>query len=304
MVPSPHAPVRIGVFDSGVGGIGVWREIVRVLPDAPTIYVADTAHAPYGDRADDEIAQLTAGGVTELLAYGASLVVLACNTASSVALERSRRHHPGVPFVGMEPAVKPAASTTRTRTVAVLATRATLRGAGFARLVARFANGARVVPCEGVGLVACVEAGEVAGERVEGLVRSALAPAIAAGADRIVLGCTHFPFLRDAIARVVGPDVDIVDPAPAVARRVAQLAAELPCTPTPDRAPAPAAGSGSRLRPGAPPPRAADPRVTGPAQLPGRAPQHRLIVSGDRAAFLSVADRLLGSEIARVFEKT
>lgn len=212
----------IGVFDSGVGGISVLREIRRLLPAEDAIYYADSGHCPYGGKPREEIiARATA--ITEvLLARGAKLIVVACNTATIAAVEHLRATYP-VPFVGMEPAVKPAVAMTRSGVVGVLATGAALAGEKFHKLVAQHAGGVRVItqPCP--GLVEQVEAGDLDGPRTRELVARYTAPLIAAGADVLVLGCTHYPFLRAQIEAAVGPDVALVDTGEAVARQTRRL---------------------------------------------------------------------------------
>lgn len=224
---SDSSAVPIGVFDSGVGGISVLREIRRVLPRTPLVYLADTAHCPYGNRPSSFI-QDRAVALTRHLVHDrqARAVVVACNTASVAALDVLRSTFPETPIVGMEPAVKPAVAATRSGVVGVLATTSTLAGDRFARLVERFATGVRVVtqPCP--GLVEQVEAGHLDSPRTLDLLRTYLDPLLSAGADTIVLGCTHYPFLRDAIANLVGPDVALIDSGAAVARRTVQILAE------------------------------------------------------------------------------
>ncbi len=213
----------IGVFDSGVGGLSVWREVVRELPDVPTLYVADQAHIPYGPRPLEEVRQFAEGITRFLLAQGAAVVVLACNTASAAALHYLRDVFPQVPFVGMEPAVKPAAQRTRNGQVGVIATPATFQGELFASLLERFARDVRVIPQVCPGLVEAVEAGALDTPETEALLRGCLEPLLAAGIDELVLGCTHYPFLRPLMERIVGPRVEIIDPASAVARQVRRV---------------------------------------------------------------------------------
>ena len=215
----------IGVFDSGVGGLSVWREIVRLLPAESILYLADQAHVPYGERPPSEVAWLTARAVAWLQEHGAKIVVIACNTASSAALTTVRQQWPGFPIVGMEPAVKPASQQTRTGHVGVLATPGTLRGERFTSLVERFANGVHVHTVMGSGLVSLVEAGQLNGPVVEQRLQEILAPVQGVELDHLVLGCTHFPFLADAIARVLPSGVKLVDPAPAVARQTQRVLA-------------------------------------------------------------------------------
>jgi len=216
----------IGLFDSGVGGLSVAREIMRQLPACPLVYLADQGHAPYGSRPLAEIRDF-AGGITRfLLAQGAQVIVVACNTASAAALHWLRRAFPDVPFVGMEPALKPAAERTRTRHVGVIATAATFQGELFASLVDRYASDVVVHTQVCAQLVPLVEAGELDSPRTRAAVAGYLAPLAAAGIDELVLGCTHYPFLRPLIEAVVGPHVEVIDPAGAVARQVGRILAQ------------------------------------------------------------------------------
>jgi glutamate racemase len=216
----------IGVFDSGVGGLSVWREIVAQLPHESTVYVGDHAHIPYGPKPKETLFRYAEGIVRFLLAEGGKAVVVACNSASAAALKHLRREFPDVPFIGMEPAVKPAAQHTKSRVVIVLATPATLEGELFTATTERHAQGIRVVgePCP--GLVARIEAGQARSPETEAMLREFLAPGLAAGADQVVLACTHYPFVIDTIRAIVGGAVEVIDPAPAVARQLGRTLAE------------------------------------------------------------------------------
>ena len=213
----------VGVFDSGVGGLSVWREIARELPFESTIYLADQAHLPYGPRSADEVRGFAEAATAELLERGCKAIVVACNTASAAALKALRERHADVPFVGMEPAVKPAALHSKSRVVGVMATPGTLQGRMFADAVQRFAGGVKVIrqPCP--GLVEQIERGELDSPATEALLRELLAPMLATGADTVVLACTHYPFVLPLIRRIVGESVQIIDPAPAVARQLARV---------------------------------------------------------------------------------
>ncbi len=213
----------IGVFDSGVGGLSVWREIARQLPHEDTLYVADQAHVPYGSRSLDEVRGFAEGITRFLLERSAKLIVIACNAASAAALHYLRALFPNLPFVGMEPALKPAVERTRTGIVGVIATQATFQGELFASLMERYGNNVRVLTQVCPGLVDAVEAGALDAPETEALLRRYLTPLVEAGADHVVLGCTHYPFLRSAIERVVGERVTVIDPAPAVARQAARV---------------------------------------------------------------------------------
>ncbi len=209
----------IGVFDSGVGGLSVLREIRRQMPQAALLYVADSAHAPYGDRPADYIEARAASIVRFLLASGARAIVIACNTATVVAARSLRTWCP-VPIIAMEPAIKPAVAQTRSGVVGVLATRRTLESASVARLCEMHGGSARILlqPCP--GLVDQVERGELASASTRALVRSYVEPLLEQGADTLVLGCTHYPFLLPTIREVSGQDITIVDAAGAVAREL------------------------------------------------------------------------------------
>lgn len=213
----------IGVFDSGLGGLGVLAQIRARLPSADLVYVADRANAPYGTKTLGEVRELSHEITRWLANLSADLIVVACNTASAAALESLRASYPDIAFVGMEPAVKPAASSTRTGVVGVLATEATFQGELFSSVVARFGGSARIVPAACPEWVDLVETGEVEGPRAEEAVRVRLEPVLAAGANPLVIGCTHFTFLCPLISRVAGEGVSIIDPAPAVAAQTARL---------------------------------------------------------------------------------
>jgi glutamate racemase len=220
--------LRIGLFDSGLGGLSVWREVVALRPDFDTCYVADQAHIPYGARSAAEITRWSLGIARFLAARECDAIVVACNTASAAALETIRRSLPAIPIVGMEPAVKPAAEITRRGIVGVLATPATFQGELFAATVERFAAGVEVLSHVCPGLVECIEAGDVDGPRPETILRAAIAPSLAAGADALVLACTHYAFVRPLLERLTGPEVRIVDPAPAIARQLDRVVGSPP----------------------------------------------------------------------------
>lgn len=213
----------IGVFDSGLGGLSVVREVLALDPAAHILYLGDRAWAPYGQRSLEELRRRSAEITRHLLAAGASTITIACNTASAAALTHLRSVHPETVFVGMEPAVKPAVGLTKTGVVGVLATPATFQGALFASVVDRFADGVEVVATPCPGWVSHVEDATPVSE-VRRTVEETLRPVLARGADVLVLGCTHFPFLRDHIADIAGPAVHIVDPGRAVAGQVIRTA--------------------------------------------------------------------------------
>ena len=212
----------IGIFDSGVGGLSVAREIRRALPAEDLLYVADTAYCPYGDRPIEEVRSRALAVGRYVQEAGAKLLVAACNTASGAALEDLRAALT-IPVVGLEPAVKTAVARTRARRVGVMATSGTLRSERFARLLRAYADGVQVLsqPCP--GLADLIEEGHLEGEILGARLEELTRPLRDAGVDMVVLGCTHYLFVAPALERVLGPGVALVDSAPAIARRTAQL---------------------------------------------------------------------------------
>ena len=221
----------IGIYDSGLGGLSVLRHIQRSSPHERLIYFADQKHVPYGSRSLAEIRQFNAEITRFLLAQGAKIIVVACNTATAAGLSLLRETFPHVPFVGMEPAVKPAAQTTRSGKVGVLATENTFASPRYAQLMSRYAQNVHVYedPCR--GLVPLIEAGQFDTGETEQLLLHVLDPMLQEGIDTLVLGCTHYPFIRPLLEQIiiekVGENaVTIIDPAPAVARQTRKLLAE------------------------------------------------------------------------------
>ena len=213
----------IGIFDSGIGGLSIINAVRELLPDEDLIFLADQAHVPYGSRTLTEVREFSEQITRFLLAQNAKLVVVACNTASAAALHHLRKVFPETPFVGMEPAVKPAAERTRSGVVGVLATPATFQGELYASVIERFASDVRVLPDTCPGLVMEIDQGNLDTPEVQRILEKALQPMLAEGIDTVVLGCTHFPFVIPAIETIVGPDVRVIDPSPAVARQVKRL---------------------------------------------------------------------------------
>jgi glutamate racemase len=216
-------PMPIGIFDSGVGGLSVLRALRPQLHNQPILYFADQANVPYGSRSLAEVGAFSIAITQFLLRQGARLVVVACNTASAAALHLLRTTFPEVPFVGMEPAVKPAAELTRSGVVGVLATPATFQGSLYASVVERFAGGVTILKDTCPGLVQAIELGNLNGAETQAILEKALAPMLQKGIDTVVLGCTHYPFVIPLIEKIVGPEVRVIDPAPAVARQVRRL---------------------------------------------------------------------------------
>ena len=214
----------IGIFDSGVGGLSVFREIRKVLPEEKYVYFSDSAHCPYGEKSKGYIIERARSITRFLLDKGADIIVVACNTATAAAISELRKEFP-IRFIGMEPAVKPAVMSTKTGAVGVLATAGTLKADKYLNTREKWAEGVRIAEHVGQGFVELVEKGCTSGNEAEDIVRASLKPLLDEGADRIVLGCTHYPFLSDTISKVASelvPErhVEIIDPAPAVARHL------------------------------------------------------------------------------------
>ena len=216
----------IGIFDSGSGGLSVYRELVKLLPREKYIYFSDNAHCPYGEKTAEFIRDRARTVTDVLLGMGADIIVVACNTATAAAIATLRAEYPKVPFIGMEPAVKPAALGTRTGVIGVLATAGTLKGSKYLTTRGRFEDDVRIVEHVGKGFVELVENGILDGPEAESTVKESLQPLLSQGADTIVLGCTHYPFLRPVIERIAGPGVQVIDPAPAVARQTLRVLEE------------------------------------------------------------------------------
>ncbi len=237
---------RIGVFDSGEGGLSVLREITRLLPGDEYVYYSDNAHCPYGDKSQEYI-QDRARAITEtLLGKGVDIIVVACNTATAAAISMLRAEysdasseavrervlrltsgkHDHIRFIGMEPAVKPAALGTKTGVIGVLATAGTLKGSKYLRTKESVDDNVKVVEHVGRGFVELVESGKLTGPEAKTVVEASLRPLLSEGADVVVLGCTHYPFLLDTMKKIAGPEVRFIDPAPAVARQLLRIMEE------------------------------------------------------------------------------
>ena len=214
----------IGVYDSGFGGLSVWRELHRALPRESLIYLGDGKNCPYGTKSEEQIRELAERAVGDLVERGCKMVVVACNTATAAAIEYLRERFSHIPIVGLEPAVKPACAMTRSKVVGVMATERSLAGRKFLSTLERYGQGVEVLKIVGEGFVEAVEADAEQEPRTEELVRRAVEPMIERGADVIVLGCTHYPFLGDVIRRVVGDrEVAVIDSGEAVEKRVESL---------------------------------------------------------------------------------
>ncbi len=214
----------IGVFDSGMGGLSVWRALYKALGNESLVYLGDGLYCPYGNRTRGEICRFADEAVRILLGRGCKLIVVACNTATAMAIDYLREKYPDIPFVGLEPAVKPACLTTRSGVVGVLATARSLEGDLFRHTAAKYAADVRILTAVGEGFVEIVENDAEHLPETEVTVRRVLQPLLDGGADKIVLGCTHYPFLLPVMKRIVaGRQVDIIDSGEAVERRVEQL---------------------------------------------------------------------------------
>lgn len=221
-----HLPPRlrpVGIFDSGVGGLTILQAVRRALPEEDLIFIADQSHVPYGVRPLEEVRSFSVAVLRCLLERSCKLVVVACNTASAAALKHLRTVFPELPIVGMEPAVKPAAETTQSGVVGVLATPATFQGELYASVVEHFASGVKIMQDTCPGLVMQIEAGNLDGAETRTILERALAPMLKAGIDTVVMGCTHYPFVTPLVQEIAGPGVRVIDPSAAVARQTSRL---------------------------------------------------------------------------------
>ena len=218
----------IGIFDSGIGGLSVFREIRKLLPEQSYIYYSDSAHCPYGEKSKEYIIDRARSITRRLMEMGVEIVVVACNTATAAAISTLRKEFP-IKFIGMEPAIKPSAALTKTGVVGVLATAGTLKAEKYLDTREKWAQSITVVEHIGEGFVELVEKGQTSGAEAEAVVQNSLIPLLEAGADTIVLGCTHYPFLADTIKKVAaahgadGNSFHLIDPAPAVARHLLEV---------------------------------------------------------------------------------
>lgn len=214
---------EIGVFDSGVGGFTVLRELRALLPTARLRYLADAAYAPYGNRSPSDIRARSLAITEHLVEQGAGLIVIACNTATAHAIDALRERWPDLPFVGTEPGIKPAVAASRNGRIGLLATPATASSARLHALIARHANGREVVVQGCPGIVDRIEAGDVDSAELRALIQHHCAPLLAAGVDTALLGCTHYPLIEPLWQAALGPDVKLLRIETAVARRAADL---------------------------------------------------------------------------------
>ena len=215
----------VGVMDSGVGGISVLKHIHTLLPHENLMYVADSKYAPYGNKTAEEITVRWFELADYLMAKNVKALVVACNTATAAAINAMRENY-SLPIIGMEPAVKPAAEASKNGIIGVLATVGTLKSAQFAALLESYGRNVKVVTQACVGLVECIERGELDTPETKALIRQCTSPLLAEGADTIVLGCTHYPFVKDAIREIVGDKVTLIDTGAAVAKQLKRQLAE------------------------------------------------------------------------------
>jgi len=208
----------IGIFDSGVGGISIWREIHLLLPNEHTIYLADSKNAPYGNRSKSEITELSIKNTELLIEKGCKLIVVACNTATTNAIKTLRENYQ-IPFIGIEPAIKPAALNTQTKAVGILATKGTLSSELFHKTTDLYSSGIKVVEQVGEGLVELIESGDLNSKALKTLLKNYLQPMIDSKIDYLVLGCTHYPFLMPLLLDILPKHVKIIDSGEAVARQ-------------------------------------------------------------------------------------
>lgn len=208
----------IGIFDSGVGGTSIWKAINKLLPNENTIYLADSANAPYGPKGVDVITKLCVKNTEYLLSQGCKLIVVACNTATTNAISYLRDHYK-VPFIGIEPAIKPAALQTKTNAIGILATKGTLSSALFSKTAVEFASHIKVIEQKGEGIVSLIENGALNSSAMKVLLQTFLKPMIDANIDYLVLGCTHYPYLIPMLSSMLPKSVKIIDSGEPVARQ-------------------------------------------------------------------------------------
>jgi glutamate racemase len=208
----------IGIFDSGIGGISIWKEIVQLLPHQNTIYLADSKNAPYGQKSKQEIIALCKKNTEYLIAQGCSIVVVACNTATTNAIQILRETY-NIPFIGIEPAIKPAAIQTKTKSIGILATKGTLNSRLFAETSKKYMEGIHVIEQIGEGLVPLIENGDIRSKKTAILLEKYIRPMLLQNIDCLVLGCSHYPFLIPQIKKITGASIQIIDSGLAVAKQ-------------------------------------------------------------------------------------
>ena len=208
--------IPIGIFDSGIGGTSIWKEVVKLLPNENTIYLADSKNAPYGEKTSDEIIELCIKNTELLISKGCKLIIVACNTATTNAIDYLRKNY-NIPFIGIEPAIKPAALCSKTGAIGILATKGTLSSKLFEKTTREYAKNITTIEQDGEGLVPLIEAGKLNSEELNQLLSSYLKPMLKFNIDHLVLGCTHYPYLIPQIREIVGAKINIIDSGEAVA---------------------------------------------------------------------------------------
>lgn len=208
----------IGIFDSGVGGISIWKELNTLLPNENTIYLADSMHAPYGPKGKEEIIRLSKKNTKLLIERGVKIIIVACNTATTAAIDVLRSEY-AIPFVGIEPAIKPAAISSRQEKVGILATEGTLKSSLFQNTSSAFRSKVDIIEKVGTGLVEAIEKGDINSTPTRQLLKKYLDPMVDQGIDKLVLGCTHYPFLKPLIKQLIPQNIEIIDSGKAVAKR-------------------------------------------------------------------------------------
>ena len=209
---------NIGLFDSGIGGTSIWKEVVTQLPHENTIYLADSKFAPYGARSKEDIIKLSVKNTEKLISLGSKIIVVACNTATTNAIDYLREHY-DIPFIGIEPAIKPAALNSKSKTIGILATKGTLNSTLFQHTSEKWTQGTKVIEVIGEGLVPLIEKGDLHSPILKKLLESYIAPMIAQHIDYLVLGCSHYPYLIPLLNELLPPQVTIIDSGLAVARQ-------------------------------------------------------------------------------------
>jgi len=212
----------IGIFDSGIGGTSIWKELIKQLPNENTIYLADSKNAPYGKKNEQQIIDLCVKNTAFLIKENCKIVVVACNTATTNAIKELRKNH-NIPFIGIEPAIKPAALQTKTKSVGVLATKGTLSSELFHYTTHLYNDGVNVIEQVGEGLVPLIENGEVDSPEIYRLLQMYLQPMLDKNIDHLVLGCTHYPYLIPIIKKMIPTSVKIIDSGEAVARQAKNI---------------------------------------------------------------------------------
>ncbi|WP_456462971.1 glutamate racemase [Lutibacter sp.] len=208
----------IGIFDSGIGGTSIWKEVIKLLPSENTIYLADSKNAPYGEKSKEEIISLCIKNTELLISKGCKLIIVACNTATTNAIDYLRKNYT-IPFIGIEPAIKPAALLSKTGAIGILATKGTLTSELFEKTTANYTKNITTIEQDGEGLVQLIENGKLNSQKLNELLNSYIKPMLNYNIDHLVLGCTHYPYLIPQIKKIVGKNVVIIDSGEAVARQ-------------------------------------------------------------------------------------